>query len=67
VRGDALAAAQLAAAAARTAAALVKINLAGTPDDPRPAQAAERAAHAAHLAAQLAGSPEGPGIAGLTR
>jgi formiminotetrahydrofolate cyclodeaminase len=51
VRGDALAAAQLAAAAARTAAALVQINLVGMPDDPRPAQAAERAAHAARLAA----------------
>jgi formiminotetrahydrofolate cyclodeaminase len=51
VRGDALAAAQLAAAAARTAAALVRINLAEVPDDPRPAQAAERAAHAARLAA----------------
>ena len=60
VRGDALAAAQLAAAAARTAAALVQINLAGMPDDPRPAQAAERAAHAARLAAQLPGSPEDP-------
>jgi len=60
VRGDALAAAGLAAAAARTAAALVQINLAGMPDDPRPAQAAERAAHAARLAAQLPGSPEDP-------
>ena len=60
VRGDALAAAQLAAAAARTAAALVQINLTGMPEDPRPAQAAERAAHAARLAAQLHGSPEDP-------
>ena len=63
VRGDALAAAQLAAAAAQTAAALVQINLVGMPADPRPAQAAERAAHAARLAAQAArphGSPENP-------
>jgi formiminotetrahydrofolate cyclodeaminase len=64
VRGDALAAAQLAAAAAQTAAALVQINLAGMPDDPRRAGAAERAAHAARLAAQLAGSPEGPAAQG---
>jgi formiminotetrahydrofolate cyclodeaminase len=60
VRGDALAAVQLAAAAAQTATALVQINLAGMPDDPRPAQAAQWAAHAARLAAQLAGPPEGP-------
>jgi methenyltetrahydrofolate cyclohydrolase len=62
VRGDALAAAQLAAAAARTAAALVQINLAEMPDDPRPARAAHLAAHAAGLAAQTArlpGSPQG--------
>jgi methenyltetrahydrofolate cyclohydrolase len=61
VRGDALAAAQLAAAAARTAAALVQINLAGMPDDPGPARATQLAAHAARLAAQAArlpGSPE---------
>jgi formiminotetrahydrofolate cyclodeaminase len=63
VRGDALAAAQLAAAGARTAAALVQINLAGMPDDPGPARAAQLAAHAARLAAQAArlpgsGSPE---------
>jgi methenyltetrahydrofolate cyclohydrolase len=50
VRGDALAAAELAAAAARAAAALVQINLAGTADDPRPA----RAAHAARLAGRSA-------------
>jgi methenyltetrahydrofolate cyclohydrolase len=54
VHGDALAAAQLAAAAAQTAAALVQINLAGMPDDPRPAQAAQWAARAAHLAAVAA-------------
>jgi formiminotetrahydrofolate cyclodeaminase len=63
VRGDALAAVQLAAAAAQTAAALVQINLTGMPDDPRPAQAAQLAAHAARLAAQAAGphgSPENP-------
>jgi methenyltetrahydrofolate cyclohydrolase len=52
VRGDALAAAQLAAAAAQAAAALVQINLAGMPDDPGPARAARLAAHAARLAAQ---------------
>ena len=57
VRGDALAAAQLAAAAAQAAAALVQINLAGTPDDPVPAPAAQlaaQAARAARLAAQAA-------------
>ena len=63
VRGDALAAAQLAAAAAQTAAALVQINLAGVPDDPGPAQAAQWAAHAGRLAARAArppGSPQDP-------
>ncbi len=60
VRGDALAAAQLAAAAARTAAALVQINLAEMPDDPRPAQTAQWAAHAARLAAQAARLPGSP-------
>jgi formiminotetrahydrofolate cyclodeaminase len=55
VRGDALAAARLAAAAAQAAAALVRINLAGTPDDPRPARATRLAARAARLAAQAAG------------
>jgi formiminotetrahydrofolate cyclodeaminase len=50
VRGDALAAAQLAAAAARMAAALVQINLAELPADPRPVRAADLAAHAAGLA-----------------
>lgn len=39
LRGDALAAGYLAQAAARTAAALVRINLAGAPADPRPATA----------------------------
>jgi formiminotetrahydrofolate cyclodeaminase len=63
VHGDALAAAQLAAAAARAAAALVQINLAGTPADPRAALAARLAAHAERLAAAAArghGSPEDP-------
>ena len=60
VRGDALAAAQLAAAAARTAAALVQINLADMPDDPRRARAAQLAAHAADLAAQTARLPGSP-------
>jgi formiminotetrahydrofolate cyclodeaminase len=60
VRGDALAAAQLAAAAARTAAALVQINLAEMPDDPGPARAAHLAAHAAGLATQAARLPGSP-------
>ena len=58
VRGDALTAARLAAAAAQAAAALVQINLAGAPDDTRPASAthlAARAARAAALAARQAG------------
>jgi methenyltetrahydrofolate cyclohydrolase len=54
VRGDALTAGRLAAAAAQAAAALVRINLAGTPDDPRPARASHLAARAARLAAQAA-------------
>ncbi len=60
VHGDALTAAQLAAAAAQAAAALVQINLAGTPDDPRPARAAHLAAHAAGLAAEAARLPSSP-------
>ncbi len=40
LRGDAQAAALLAQAAARAAAALVRINLTGTPGDPRPDRAA---------------------------
>jgi formiminotetrahydrofolate cyclodeaminase len=67
VRGDALAAAQLAAAAAQAAAALVQINLAGMPDDPGLARAAQLAAHAARLAAQAArlpGAPEDPAPGG---
>ena len=60
VRGDALAAAQLAAAGAQAAAALVQINLAETPDDPGPARAAHLAAHAADLAAQTARLPGSP-------
>jgi len=39
LRGDAIAAGELAQAAARAAAALASINLAGTPDDPRHARA----------------------------
>jgi len=54
VRGDALTAARLAAAAAQAAAALVHINLASEPDDPRPAQATHLAARAARLAAHAA-------------
>jgi len=55
VRGDALTAARLAAAAAQAAAALVRINLAGTPEDPRSAQASQLGDRAARLAAQAAG------------
>lgn len=51
LRGDAITGALLAAAAARAAAALVAINLAGVPDDDRPARAAQLAAEAATLAA----------------
>jgi methenyltetrahydrofolate cyclohydrolase len=40
LRGDAQAAALLAQAAAAAAAALVRINLTGTPGDPRPARVA---------------------------
>ena len=54
VRGDALTAARLAASAAQAAAALVRINLASTPGDPRPARASHLAARAARLAAQAA-------------
>jgi methenyltetrahydrofolate cyclohydrolase len=50
VRGDALVAAELAAAAAQAATALVRINLARMPDDPR----LTRAADAARLATQAA-------------
>jgi methenyltetrahydrofolate cyclohydrolase len=39
LRGDAIAAGELAGAAARAAAALVAINLAGAPDDPRQSRA----------------------------
>jgi len=52
LRGDAIAAGELAHAAARAAAALVTINLAGAPDDPRHARA--RAAVDA-IARRLAG------------
>jgi methenyltetrahydrofolate cyclohydrolase len=47
LRGDALAGADLAAGAARAAARLVEINLAGEPDDPRVARAREAVARAA--------------------
>ena len=50
VRGDAITAAQLAAAAARSAAALVRINLAGAAGDSRPAHAGQLAAEATRLA-----------------
>jgi formiminotetrahydrofolate cyclodeaminase len=47
LRGDALAGADLAAGAARAAARLVEINLAGAPDDPRVARARAAVALAA--------------------
>lgn len=53
LRGDALAAALLGAAAARSAAVLVAVNLDGRPafrDDPRPEQARAQAAEAQRLA-----------------
>ncbi len=50
VRGDAVTAALLAAAGARSAALLVQINLAGAAGDARPAQAARLAAEATRLA-----------------
>jgi methenyltetrahydrofolate cyclohydrolase len=51
LRGDAITGALLAAAGARAAAVLVGINLAGAPDDGRPARAAGLADRAAALAA----------------
>jgi formiminotetrahydrofolate cyclodeaminase len=51
VRGDAITAALLAAAGSRSAAALVRINLAGAEDDDRPARAEHLAAGATRLAA----------------
>jgi formiminotetrahydrofolate cyclodeaminase len=50
VRGDAITAALLAAAGARAAAALVRINLTGAEGDDRPARAERLAAEAARLA-----------------
>jgi methenyltetrahydrofolate cyclohydrolase len=50
VHGDALTAARLAAAAAQAAAALVRINLADAPEDPRLARATHLAARAARRA-----------------
>jgi len=56
LRGDAITGALLAGAGARAAAALVAINLAGAPDDPRPARAARLADEATSLAASAAGA-----------
>jgi methenyltetrahydrofolate cyclohydrolase len=53
LRGDAVAAGELAQAAARAAAALVTINLAAVPDDPRHARAGTALAA---IAARLAGA-----------
>jgi methenyltetrahydrofolate cyclohydrolase len=47
LRGDALAGADIAAAAARAAARLVEINLAGAPSDPRVSRARDAVARAA--------------------
>jgi methenyltetrahydrofolate cyclohydrolase len=52
VRGDAITAALLAAAGARAAAALVRINLTGAEGDGRPARAEHLAAEAARLAGE---------------
>jgi len=52
VRGDAIAAALLAAAGSRAAAALVRINLAEAGSDARPARAERLAAEAGRLAAE---------------
>jgi methenyltetrahydrofolate cyclohydrolase len=52
VRGDAIAAALLAAAGSRAAAALVRINLAEAGSDGRPARAERLAAEAGRLAAE---------------
>jgi len=57
VRGDAITAALLAAAASRAAAALVRINLAGAPGDVRPARAEQLAAEATDLAATAEAGP----------
>jgi formiminotetrahydrofolate cyclodeaminase len=57
VRGDAITAALLAAAGSRAAAALVRINLAGTRGDGRPARAQQLAAEAVRLAAEAETGP----------
>jgi formiminotetrahydrofolate cyclodeaminase len=49
IRGEAATAALLAAAAARAAAGLVELDLAGAPEDPRAARARELAAEATEL------------------
>jgi formiminotetrahydrofolate cyclodeaminase len=54
VRGDALTAARLAAAAAQAAAELVRINVAGMPDHPGRARATRQAADAERQAAHAA-------------
>ena len=56
VRGEALTAAILGEAAARAARALVEMNLAGTPDDPRRARAAELTAAAGRDLARALGA-----------
>jgi methenyltetrahydrofolate cyclohydrolase len=59
VRGDAIAAGLLAAAAAQSAAALVQINLAGVAGDGRPGHAARLAAETGRLAGTASPTPPG--------
>jgi methenyltetrahydrofolate cyclohydrolase len=59
VRGDAIAAALLAAAGAQSAAALVQINLAGVAGDGRPGHAAQLAAETVRLAGTASLTPPG--------
>lgn len=60
LRGDAITSALMAGAGARAAAVLVAINLAGTPDDSRLANAARLADEAASLAVTAAGRQHRP-------
>lgn len=62
LRGDAITGALLAGAGARAAATLVAINLAGTPGDSRPAQAARLADEATSLASAAASAADQGGL-----